>query len=277
MRLMAAILAFAATAVLAAPARAQDNREELKKKILSEIEKKLDAEMKRILEEVSKLIDEEFAKAKGRKPAPGTPSAGGAYLGIELDSEQPDGDDFKAWGVEGGVRIIPREGGPAAQSGLKDGDVIVELEGTKIREWPELPEALKTKKPGEKVKVKVLRGKETREITVTLGKRPEAPPGDAPPAPVEPKPEAAKPGRLGIQPGEPTGKGLAVENVSPDAPAAKAGVKAGDILVKLDDTPIWKESDLEAFMKKSKAGQKVEVTVLRGTEEKKFSVVLAER
>jgi hypothetical protein len=30
-------------------------------------------------------------------------------------------------------------------------------------------------------------------------------------------------------------------------------------------------------MKKSKAGQKVEVTVLRGTEEKKFSVVLAER
>src|SRR5262245_39637466 len=239
MRLMTAVCTVAALVALAAPARAQDSKEELKKKSLSEIEKKLDAEMKRILDEVSKLIDEEFAKAKGRKPAePGAPAAGSAYLGVELDPEQPDKDDFKAWGVEGGVRIIPREGGPAALSGLKDGDVIVDFDGAKIKEWPELPESLKSHKAGDKVKVKVLRGKETREITVTLGKRPEAP-ADPTPAPEPPAKSEGKPGRLGISPGAATGKGMAIDSVSQDAPAAKAGIKEGDILVKLDETPIW--------------------------------------
>lgn len=276
MRIVAGFLMVAATLLAAAPARAQDDKEELKKKLLEEIAKKLEEESKRILEEISKLIDDEIAKFRGRKPAdapapvPGKPG----FLGVQVDQEQQPGeDDFKAWKIEGGVRIVPIEGGPAATAGLKDGDVIFEADGKKIREWAELPEAIRARKAGEKVKLKVIRGKETKEITVTLGARLEEPGGaPPPPAPVEPP---AKIGRIGISPGDPTGKGMAIDSVNPDLPAAKAGIKAGDVLTKIDDTPIWKESDLEAFMKKTKPGQTVEITVLRDGKEQKFSVVLA--
>jgi len=270
-----------AACVLAAPAaRAQDDKQELKKKLLDEISKKLDEEMKRILDEMGKLIDEEIAKFRGRKPdaPPANPGGAPGFLGVQQDPDQPDEDDFKAWKVEGGARISVIEGGPAEKSGLKDGDVITEVEGTKVREWAELPESLKGRKAGEKVKVKIIRGKEAQEVTVTLGKRQERP-ADAPPAPPPANPPKAegKPGRLGISPGDATGKGMAIDSVSAGTPAAEAGIKAGDVLTKLNDTAIWKESDLEAFMKKSKAGMKVEVTVLRAGEEKRFSVVLAER
>jgi len=281
MKIAAGVLAFAATLLFAAPARAQDNKEELKRKILDEISKKLDVEMKRILEEISKLIDDEFAKARGAKPsAPAAPGKSG-FLGVRSDpNDQPDADEFKAWGVDGGVRIMTVEGAPAEKAGLKDGDVITEVNGTKIKEMAELPASLKSSKPGDKATIKFFRGKEAKELTVTLGERPEAPappPGPRDPALDDHKKSTERPGRLGISPGDATGKGMAIDSVSADTPAATAGIKAGDVLVKLDETPIWKESDLEAFMKKAKAGQKVEITILRGGEEKKFSVVLAER
>jgi S1-C subfamily serine protease len=269
----------AAFALAAAPARAQDDKQELKKRILEEIAKKLDEESKRILEEISKLIDEEIAKFRGQKPpaaeAPAAPAGQPGFLGVRPDQEQPDEEDFKAWNVEGGVRIELAEGGPAAAAGLKDGDVVIEADGKKVREWAELPAALRKFKPGEKVKIKVLRGKETKEITVTLGKRPEEPKSEPAPPPAE-APKVEKTGRIGIKPGDATGKGMSIDSVAPDGPAANAGIQAGDVLAKLDATPIWKEADLEAFMKKTKPGQKVDVTVLRGGEEKKFSVVLGE-
>ena len=279
MKAMICWAVIAASILTAAPARAQDDKQELKKKILDEIAKKLDEESKRILDEISKFIDDEIAKFRGRKPADAPPAAGvpSGFLGVQPDPEQPEPDDFKAWKVEGGVRVIPIEGAPAAMAGVKEGDVIIEADGKKVREWTELPESLKGKKPGDKVTLKVLRGKETKEITVTLGKRPEEPRAAAPPPPkAEPSKPVEKPGRIGITPGDPTGKGMAIEKVGAESAAGKAGIQAGDVLAKLDATPIWKESDLKAFMDKTKPGQKVEVTILRGGEEKKFSVVLSE-
>ena len=279
MKAMIHLAVLAAFALAAAPARAQDDKQELKKKILDEIAKKLDEESKRILDEISKLIDEEIAKFRGKKPADAPPATGApaGFLGVQPDQEQPEEDDFKAWKVEGGVRIVPLDGGPAATAGVKEGDVIIESDGKKILEWTDLPDTLRGKKAGDKVTLKVLRGKETKEIAVTLGKRPEEARPAAPPPAAEPPKPVEKRGKLGITPSEPTGKGLAIEGVTPDSAAAKAGITAGDVLAKLDDTPIWKVSDLEAFMKKAKAGQKVEVTILRGGEEKKFSVVLTEK
>src|SRR5687768_8444318 len=138
MKIVTAVAMIAACVLAAPAARAQDDKQELKKKLLEEISKKLDEEMKRILDEMSKLIDEEIAKFRGKKPAdapPAAPAAAPGFLGVQPDSEQPEEDDFKAWKVEGGARVIPVEGGPAEKAGLKEGDVIIEVDGTKVREW----------------------------------------------------------------------------------------------------------------------------------------------
>ena len=69
-----------------------------------------------------------------------------------------------------------------------------------------------------------------------------------------------KPGWLGVQPEE-TDKGLVVVEAVAGSPAAKAGLKKGDLLLKLNDTAIRKEDDLKAFMSSASAGQELDVTI----------------
>jgi len=282
MKLATWLLASMTLFLAAAPARAQEDKEALKKKILEEIEKKLKEETDRILKEIAKLIDDEIAKARGKKPdAPPSapPAAKPGFLGVRPSQEQPSAEEFKELKIEGGVRIEVIEGAPAEKAGLQDEDIIVEIDGTKVKEFPEMPRLLQKKSAGAEVKLKVQRGKQTKEFTVKLAERPEMPgePDPAPEAPKEPPKPEGKPGSLGVKPGDASGKGMVINGVVEGSPAAKAGIKEGDVLTKIDATPIWKEDDLAAFMKSAKAGQEVVVTILRDGKELKLKVNLAER
>ncbi len=61
---------------------------------------------------------------------------------------------------------------PAAAAGLQPGDVVVEFEGMPIRNWRELLDAVGQRRPGERVRLVVLRDGNRIDITVTLGVRP---------------------------------------------------------------------------------------------------------
>jgi C-terminal processing protease CtpA/Prc len=61
-------------------------------------------------------------------------------------------------------------GGPADTAGVKGGDIIVQFGDSKISSIEDFEGALRKHKAGEKVKFKVLRGKENLELEVTLGK-----------------------------------------------------------------------------------------------------------
>jgi len=60
---------------------------------------------------------------------------------------------------------------PAAKAGIKPGDVITKFDGKDIPNFIALSSLVRGKKPGDKVKVEVLRGEETVALEVTLGKR----------------------------------------------------------------------------------------------------------
>ena len=71
-----------------------------------------------------------------------------------------------------GVRFADiREGSPAAQAGLKAGDILVEFDGKPIGNLYDFTYALRSKKPGDRVTVKVLRGSETVATSVLLRER----------------------------------------------------------------------------------------------------------
>ncbi|HVO43861.1 MAG TPA: trypsin-like peptidase domain-containing protein [Aggregatilineales bacterium] len=85
-------------------------------------------------------------------------------------------------------------------------------------------------------------------------------------------------------------RGAIIENVTAGSPAAKAGLKptlfdkagkaitTGDIIVAIDDTPVKNNSDLVSYLfLKTKPGQKVKLTVLRGGEMTDINVTLAAR
>ena len=62
-------------------------------------------------------------------------------------------------------------GGPAEQSGLKKGDVIVEIAGQSIANIYDYTYALELLKIGQPVKVVYMRGSDRRETTLTPGAR----------------------------------------------------------------------------------------------------------
>ncbi len=100
-------------------------------------------------------------------PAPkGSPSAGGAGRGAWFGSIPDFGE------VPKGVKFAGvTAGSPAEAAGLKAGDILIEFDGQPIGNLYDFTYALRAKKPGDKVNVKVLRGTETVEASVTLDRR----------------------------------------------------------------------------------------------------------
>jgi putative serine protease PepD len=89
-----------------------------------------------------------------------------AYLGLS-SGEQPDNP--------GAVVGQVNPGTPAAEAGIRSGDVITKFDGKTIRNPSELSLAVLTKQPGDKVEIQLKRGGDTRTVTVELGTRPNRP------------------------------------------------------------------------------------------------------
>ncbi len=81
----------------------------------------------------------------------------------------------------GGVWVSPPSSGqpavfpdsPAAKAGVKDGDIIVEIDGQPINAEHDLSAAIIPHMPGDKVTLRIINGTSTREVTVTLGTLPQ--------------------------------------------------------------------------------------------------------
>jgi putative serine protease PepD len=86
-----------------------------------------------------------------------------AYLGVSTsDTERGPG----ALVVEA-VRDAP-----AAEAGLRDGDVILSIDGRRVRGSDELVAAIEDQRPGRRVEIEYRRGSITRSVEVKLGVRP---------------------------------------------------------------------------------------------------------
>ena len=72
-------------------------------------------------------------------------------------------------------------------------------------------------------------------------------------------------------------KGLVVVNVEADSPADKAGVKRGDIVLKVGDTEVNNLQELRAALDSSKVGDKVTLALTRGDKDVSVTVTLGDR
>ena len=91
-----------------------------------------------------------------------------AILGIsghDLDERTKDKD----LGTAEGVYVAEvTDGSGAKAAGVEPGDVIIKIAGKKVHSMAELQETLAMHRPGDKVKVTILRGKKEKELDVTL-------------------------------------------------------------------------------------------------------------
>ncbi len=202
--------------------------------------------------------------ALGTRTAGGTPAF--AYFGVT--TERPaEGDGML-------VRSVA-ENTPASKAGVKAGDRIVAIGKEPLRQLIDYPRLLSGYNRGDKFEVTVVRDGKELKLAVTFDYDPNAPPpggrggfGGGP---------GTRPASLlmGITPDFNDDKeGVLVGRVREETPAAKAGIKAGDRITAVGGKPVKSRADYTDLLRDVKAGDTVEMTLMRDGKEQKVKVVL---
>jgi len=163
-----------------------------------------------------------------------------AYMGIEPDEITSDMKEyFNLKEVAGIIVKKVNKDTPADKAGLKKDDIIIEFNGEKVSNVSKFRIAVATAKVDQEVPVKIIRdGKEMTlkvkleeypEDIVALGKEKDSKGSQASGLSVEANDsQFAK--RLGID----SNKGVVVNQIESDSPAAKAGLSVGDIILEVE-------------------------------------------
>ncbi|MGH8003313.1 MAG: PDZ domain-containing protein, partial [Limisphaerales bacterium] len=185
--------------------------------------------------------------------------------------------------VEQGVLITDvSDGGPAEIAGLKKEDVILSIDGQKMGTEKQFRDFLSEKKPGDIIKVEVMRNGRKRTFKVTLGNRsdfeaaapatPQTPRFRTPEVPKALTPAYPVEGFLGITASDLTQEqkkrfnveeGAYVGYVTGGSPADAAGLKTGDLILAFDGKPVSDADDLYQRIRRTEPGKEVPVEVLR--------------
>jgi len=125
-----------------------------------------------VAETTESLRDDADRPAFVKQAAPTTPHGGDSNPGAVSGYGPYFGSipDF-AEGIVGVKFSDVREGSPAAKAGLKGGDIMIEFDGKPLQNLYDFTYALRGKKPGDVVKVKVMRDGKPLEVTCTLSRR----------------------------------------------------------------------------------------------------------
>jgi predicted metalloprotease with PDZ domain len=187
----------------------------------------------------------------------------GVYLGqVNEELAKKMGGDGRGVFVQGVI-----EGTSAEKAGVRDHDVIVQVDGDRIAGPAHLGELLKFYSPGDKITLKVWRKGKTRTLPVELGERTKVKVGGTV-AVVRGEPKAW----LGVTVQSLTGQladyfgtkeGVLVSSVVEDSPADRGGVKAGDILTMVDSDEIREPADLPTVIAAREPGEGIAVHLIR--------------
>lgn len=181
-------------------------------------------------------------------------------------------------GVPAGAGVVLGQiypGTPAAEAGLRAGDVLTSLDGQPVGDSAAVVRAIGTRKPGEVVKLGLLRDGRSKTVKVSLGDRPEE--GDlrrgnwrtTPEAPSTPDDDAAMLSKFGVSAGSARELGLrgkqstgaVITRIDPDSPAA-GRLLPGDRVLALDGRRIRDPADLAAGV--ARASEQMLLVVERG-------------
>ena len=180
------------------------------------------------------------------------------WLGVVIQQITPDlAKSFGLDKAKGALGSEITKGGPAEGSGLERGDVIIEFNGRPVEQFGDLPRMVAVAPPGTTVSLKVLRKGKERTVKVKLG---ELPDDEATVATRETGEE------LGLQLQEITPElarahelasdtGLIVTDLDPAGVAADAGIRRGDIILEINQSPVRTIAEFQKKVAAVKEGE----------------------
>lgn len=199
------------------------------------------------------------------------------YLGAGLGDIDPSAADEMGLDPRGeylGAVILQLDPqGPAKRGGLKEYDILREINGRRIRNSIDLQNTVFGLEPGKKVEVKVLRNSKEQKLNIEIGERDENPKKVAQKK-LPPMNPIKAPHNLGFavvnlnpeikaQWNIPTGveKPMIVE-VQPNSPASRFGFQEGDIVLEVNKIEVKSAKQALDLIKK---GQRNSIKIGRGT------------
>jgi serine protease Do len=173
-----------------------------------------------------------------------------------------------SFGVKEGGGVLVAEvmkGSPADAAGLKAGDIVVELGGSAIKEVPDLQRRVAAVKPGQTMKLTVIRERKPMSFSVKIGEMPsdeplvaEGPSTDEWGLSVE-----SLTGDAALRLELPVNRGLLVTDVQPGSPAEKAGLRRGDVILEVARRPADDVANLYRALGALKPGESLLIYVHR--------------
>ena len=187
------------------------------------------------------------------------------YLGISMNDVTPaNASFFNLKAATGAIVAQVSPDSPAGRAGLKNGDVIDQLNGHSVIDGSALQVAVSQDEPGQTIQLGILRNGQPMTLSVKVGEYKK--PG-AEVAETASGPGGENTGKLGLAvddlnqdarqqlqlPSEV--KGAAVANVRPGSPAEDAGLQPGDIVVEVNRKPVDSAEQFASAVHASPAGK----------------------
>ena len=178
------------------------------------------------------------------------------WLGVEIQEVTPDlAQSFNLPKPEGALVANVEKEGPALKAGILRGDIIDKFNGTPVQDEHQLPELVAATPIGDTVPVEVIRNGKRQTIQVKVAELKEQQLASA---------KSEEPGSnwgLQVQSITPeianqlnlsSSKGVVVRGVTPDSPAADAGIQQGDVVLEVNHAKVGGVDDFLSAAKQAK-------------------------
>ena len=181
------------------------------------------------------------------------------YLGMNFGGEV-DQTMAMALGLDNARGIIVGEvveDGPSDKAGLREDDIIVSLNNEPVRDWDAFRTKIASFKPGETVKIGIIRGDDDMELTIELGERPNEL------AAVNAEPTRDVNERLGFKVTDLTNDikrqlnlgndidGVVVNNIEQNSNAYERGLRRGDVITAVKRNRVENPSEFYSEIQQS--------------------------
>ena len=221
---------------------------------------------------------------------------GGSYIGVMM--QEVDSERAKALKLheEGGVEItVVEPDSPAEKAGLKAGDVVLKYSGLRVEGMQQFAHMVHETPPGREVKIDISRAGAAQSVIVKVAQRkaPHMELGDMPPMPdrldihIPDLPRGFMTLRssvLGVEAESIDGQlaqyfgvkdGVLVRSVMRGSAAEKAGIRAGDVIVRIDDARVATPADISGRLR-TLHGKAASVVLMRDHKELTISVTISD-
>lgn len=226
--------------------------------------------------------------------APGNHSGAQGWIGVYVQDLDEDLRDYYDIQTRNGVLVNDVvDNSPAEKAGLQKEDVIVRFDGKRVRNTRDLTRAVKRTTPGEKVRIEIVRADKKKKLNLRVTEKPDHRYIYRSKSRKKYAPRVFGFGRhhkawLGIRMAElnedladyfdvDAHEGVLILSVADDSPADKAGLKAGDVITRIEGTRIRNTDDVRDVLEDYEDGDDVEVIFKRRNRQRSVEVELTNR